>query len=84
MTAKTKRTLKQLSKVAKNPSKTKLHVIPYTSKKWSVVPDHLDKIRKSFESKVKAVSFAKKYNNTDKVEIHKSDGTIDSIITVSK
>lgn len=84
MTAKTKKTLKELSKAAENPSKTKLHVIPYTSQKWLVVPDHEDKTIKSFGSKDEAVSFARKYNNTDKVEIHKSDGTIASTITVSK
>jgi len=84
VTVKAKRTLKELSRVAKNPSKTKLHVIPYTSKKWLVVPDHKDKTLKSFGSKEEAVSFARRYSNTDKVEIHKSDGTIASTITVSK
>lgn len=59
MTTDSKILLKELIRAARNPSKTKLHIIPSISKGWLVVPDDSDRTLRVFPNKKDAVAFAK-------------------------
>ncbi len=83
MTDSTKQIIKELQRAARNPSKSKLHVIPSSTKGgWLVVPDDSDRTLRVFPNKEEAISFARKYRNTNEVEVHKTDGTTVSTIIV--
>jgi len=84
MKGKLKRVERLIEYDARNPSKNKLHVIPSRTKGWAIVSDGKVRAFRIFPSKQNAITFAKNYLDDGEIEIHNSDGTIDSNITIRK
>ncbi len=82
METKTKRIKESIGNDARNPSKNKLHIIPYISKGWGIVSEGKVRAIRFFPTKNDAISFAKSYIDKGEVEIHNSNGTLDSRIVI--